>query len=136
MLAWTISAETTTSMVPGIYTVRGAGGKPVTFEIRVPTVAEDAPRRAERLMLFSEYAALEGDRAKALDYAEQLLQADAESIAARLRKADLFEAEGKLTEALQMLDETEAIVRKTKPAHPPVMIRRRQADILAKMLGE
>ena len=53
-----------------------------------------------------------------------------------LKIADLLEGEGKLADALQMLDEADMIVRRTKPSHPPVMIRQRQAGILAKMLGE
>lgn len=135
-LAWTISPETTAAMAPGSYTVRADAGKPVTFEIRVPTVAEEWARRAERLMLFAEYAVLEGDRARALEYVDELLRADADSVAARLKKADLFETDGKLAEALRMLDEAEMIIRRSNPSHPPVMVRKRQTEILARMLGE
>src|SRR5690348_5332852 len=115
-LAWTISPETTASMAPGAYTVRVGAGKPVIFEVRVPTTAEDAARRAERLMLFAEYASVKGDRAAARDYAGELLQADPESVAARLKMADLLESEGKLADALQTLEEADRIVRRTAPS--------------------
>ena len=132
---WTISPEATAAMPTGHYTVQVTGAPSVGFDLRVPGTEENAARRAERLMVFSEYAELAGDREKAVGYTDELLRLDAGSIAARIRKADLLAADGKLAEALRLLDEADMLVRKQNPTHPPIQIRKRQAEILDQMTG-
>ena len=131
---WTVAPEALRQLAAGRYVIKADRAREVTFTVVSSSTAETAESRAARLLLLSSWAELEGDSEKALGYVEELLGAQPESIAARLRMADLLEARGRLAEALARLDEAETILRRAgRLAQPPVTIRVRQRRILDAM---
>jgi hypothetical protein len=100
-VTWTVSPEEISKLAPGNYTLRLAGARPATFRIR-PDRREGGP---ETHLLLSAWAEAEGEQELAVEHAEALLAEQPLSIAGRVRKADLLAAQGKTTQAIELLAE-------------------------------
>ncbi|WP_321471975.1 hypothetical protein [uncultured Paludibaculum sp.] len=147
-----LSPDTTQQLPLGTYRVRAAfdpqgrqtedawparlDAVPASFEVNQDPPEDEAAHQAARLLLFSHWSELQDDRPQALAYVDELLNAQPAHYTAKVRKAELLEAEGHFTEALQLLDEVEVQLLADFPEakHPPTLIHRRQADLLDRIL--
>lgn len=132
---WTLGPDGTAALAGGTYRVSLSGGDTVSFVIAESEGSSDsAQSRTTRLLLLSEYAELAGETGKARELTEQLVRDQPESVAGKLRLSDLLAGEGRLAEALRLLDEAEMQLRREQRLKlPPLMIRVRQAEILERM---
>ncbi|MGJ5820288.1 tetratricopeptide repeat protein [Paludibaculum fermentans] len=148
-----LSPEQTSQMALGSYRVRAAfdpqgqqaegawaeriSATAARLEISQEPPQDKAAHQASRLLVLSNWSEILGDTAQAMAWVEELLSAQPSHYTAKVRKAELLEAAGRLTEALNLLDEVEVQLRADFPAfpQPPTLIRKRQADLLEKILG-
>lgn len=109
---------------------------PAFFELNQDPPEDEAAHQAERLLLFSYWNEWHEDRDQAMANIEELLAAQPRHSSAHMRKADLLEAAGRLTEALQELDQLEVMLREDSPDAPsPNLLHHRQAVLLDRILA-
>ncbi|QOY89357.1 tetratricopeptide repeat protein [Paludibaculum fermentans] len=133
---WTVSPEVTTNLAPGEYLawLETEGQPPAQARIKVEASipADDADHQALRHLILSHWLQLEAQFDQALAQAEELITLQPGNLAARIRKADVLIAAGRLEEALPVLDDAELQYHALNPegAHPPRLIQLRQQKVL------
>lgn len=127
-LLWTVAPDVTSAMQPGLYSLH-LGEATAFLRISIQP-AESSEQQETEALLLARWNAIDGRAREAINALESWIAAHEASIGALLLKADLHEAEGEISQAVEVV--ARAIRLSPASGEGPVLLLRRQSELLAK----